>query len=213
MKKQKRKIPRNAVKPLFEMCEDLSEKGGGPATEIFKTFLELMDIYDDYFFSEPWPEKYDYDTATTFTDEDVRFLHENEEEFGLRYMTVCLKKNMNLENGFMQFGMFWTRQAYHEKFVRPTYKPVLEVFNGFAEKNEDAAAVLNKLKEQFDVKLIHDSLVDLLEHEYPDKTRRLLIAKILELIHTKEGLPACNEYQCKLQREELNENKDDKADG
>jgi hypothetical protein len=55
---------------------------------------------------------------------------------------------------------------------------------------------VNKLKEQFSVKLIHDSLIDLLEHEYPDDSRLKLIKEMCELLHTDEGLPSCGETRC-----------------
>jgi len=196
----------------MQTCEWLSKEWGRPATEIFKEFLELMNKYADYFFSKPWPEKYDYDEATSFTDEDLEFLFENEEEFQDRYTTVSLKKNMHLEHGFMgYFGLFWTQQAFHEKFFRPLYKPVLEAFDSFAQEDEDARSVLNKLKKQFKVRLIHNSLVDLIEHDYPDKSRAFLVAGMLELIHTEEGLPPCGKYYCKSQREMLHEAKNEDA--
>ena len=211
VKRRKRKIPRNAVEPLMKTCEMLSEEWKKPATEIFKGFLELMNRYADYFFSNPWPKKYDYDEATTFTDEDIEFLLEGEdEEFSDRYTTMCLKKNMYLEGGFMgYFGMFWTQQAFHEQFVRPGYKPVLEAFDSFAQEEKDARSVLGKLKEQFSVRLIHNSLVDLIEHEPLNETREPLVAKMLKLLHEEEGLPPCGEYWCKLKREALNESHDD----
>jgi len=211
VKRRKRKIPRNAVEPLMQTCEMLSEEWKKPATEIFKGFLELMNRYADYFFSNPWPKKYDYDEATTFTDEDIEFLLEGEdEEFSDRYTTMCLKKNMYLEGGFMgYFGMFWTQQAFHEQFVRPGYKPVLEAFDSFAQEEKDARSVLGKLKEQFSVRLIHNSLVDLIEHELLNETREPLVAKMLKLLHEEEGLPPCGEYWCKLKREALNESHDD----
>jgi hypothetical protein len=197
VKRGKRKIPRNAVEPLMQTCEWLSKEWEKPAKEIFKDFLELMNKYADYFFSKPWPEKYDYQEATTFTDEDIDFLLENEEGFADRCTTVCLKKNMYLEGGFMgYFGMFWTQQAFHEKFVRPGYKPVLEAFESLAQGNEDARSVLNRLKEQFSAMLIHNSLTDLLEHEYPDESRRRLIEEMFELLHMDEGLPSCGKIRC-----------------
>ena len=197
VKRGKRKIPRNAVEPLMQTCELLSKEWEKPAKEIFKNFLELMNKYADYFFSKPWPEKYDYEEATTFTDEDVDFLFENEEEFPDRYTTVSLRKNMYLEGGFMgYFGMFWTQQAFHEKFVRPGYKPVLEAFESFAQGNEDARSMLNRLKEQFSARLIHNSLTDLLEYEYPDESRRRLIEEMFELLHMDEGLPSCGNDRC-----------------
>lgn len=197
VRREKRKIPRNAVESLGDTSELLSKEWEKPAAEIFKHFLDLMNKYADYFFSKPWPTKYDYDEATTFTDEDLEFLFEREEEFKDRYTTVCLKKNMNLECGFQgYFGMFWTRQAFHEKFVRPGYKPVLEAFDRFARGDEDAQSVLNRLKEQFSAMLIHNCLVDLLEHEYPDESTRRLIEEMFELLHTGEGLKPCKDYRC-----------------
>lgn len=196
----------------MQTCEWLSKEWGRPATEIFKEFLELMNKYADYFFSKPWPKKYDHDEATSFTDEDLEFLFENEEEFQDRYTTVSLKKNMYLEHGFMgYFGLFWTQQAFDERFLRPLYKPVLEAFDSFAQKDKEARSVLNKLKKRFKVRLIHNSLVDLVEHDYPDKSTALLVARMLELIHTEEGLPPCGEYDCKSQREMLHEVKNEDA--
>jgi len=197
VKREKRKIPRNAVESLMKTCEMLSDEWEKPAAEIFKSFLELMNKYADYFFSKPWPEKYDYEEATTFTDEDIDFLLESEDDFADRYTTVSLKKNMNLELGFMgYFGLFWTQQAFHEKFVRPGYKPVLEAFDTLARGDEDARKVLNMLKEQFSAKLIHDSLIDLLEHTYPDESTRRLIEGMFELLHANEGLPQCGNVRC-----------------
>jgi len=45
--------------------------------------------------------------------------------------------------------------------------------------------------------LIHDSLTDLLEHEYPDDSKRKLIDEMCELLHTDEGLPSCGTTRCK----------------
>lgn len=197
IKKAKRKIPRNAVEPLMQTCELLSKEWKKPALEIFKSFLELMNKYAEYFFSKPFPKKYDYDEATTFTEKDIEFLFESEEEFQDRYTTVCLKKNMNLECGFMgYFGMFWTQQAFHEKFVRPGYKPVLDAFDSVVQGKGDARSVLNELKKQFSARLIHNSLIDLLEHEYPDESKRKLIEEMFELLHTDEGLPSCGNARC-----------------
>jgi len=213
VKKEKRKIPRKALEPLMEMCEWLSKETGKPATDIFKRYLGLMDKYADYFFSEPWPKDYVYEEATTFTDEDLDFLLKRDGKFWERFETICLKKNMYLEGFMGYFGMYWTRQAFYEEFVRPGLKPIWEAFEKYAEKDEDARSVLDKLKEQFkEVVYIHASLIDLLENEYLDKATGLLAARILELIHTEEGLPPCGEYRCKLQRKKLHENQDKNAD-
>jgi len=198
VKKARRKLPRNAVESLMETCEWLSKELDKPATEIFKDFLELMNKYADYFFSKPWPEKYEYAEATTFTDADMDFLFEGKNNELLdRYMTVCLKKNVNMEDGFQgYFGIYWTRQAFDEKFFRPSYKPVLEAFEKYAQENKDAREVLDDLKEQFGARLIHSSLVDLLEHEYPSEVTRKLIEEIFQLLHTVEGLKPCGNFRC-----------------
>ena len=90
--KKRRKIPRSALEPLMEMCEWLSRESGKSAAEVFKRYLGLMDKYGDYFFSESWPKEYNYEKATTFTEEDREFLFENEEEFVDRFDAVCLKR-------------------------------------------------------------------------------------------------------------------------
>jgi len=205
MRKKKRKIPKTAIEPLMRHCEFLSKESDQTAEEIFKEYLELMNKYADYFFSEPWPKKYDYEKATTFTDEDIEFLTEGEKEEGAdRFTAMLLKKNINLEHGFMElFGPFWTRQAFHKEFIRPTYEPVQEAFDDLSGGDKDSRGVLDKLKEKFDIRLIHDSLVDLAEHEYFDKITGRLHAGILELLHEEEGLPPCHEYRCKLARKSL----------
>jgi hypothetical protein len=61
------------------------------------------------------------------------------------------------------------------------------------------------------VRLIHDALVDLLENEYLDKAKDLLVARIFELIHTAEGSLQCGESRCEHRRELLHENRDENA--
>lgn len=188
----------------MEMCKWMSREGGETAADIFKRYLELMDKYDYYFFSEPWPKEYNYEKATTFTKEDLKFLFENEEEFVDRFDTVCLKKNVYLDGFMGYFGMYWTEQAFHKEFIRPELKPISEAFLKYAETSDNAQQVLNELKEEFqDVSLIHASLIDRLEIEYLDQSKDHLLARILELIHTQEGLPVCNYNRCRLQREKL----------
>lgn len=111
----RRKIPRAAIADLAETCELMSKLTGGPAAEILKGYLGLMDKYDYYFFSEAWPENYDYEKAITFTEADQAFLAANKEEFADRFQTMLLKKNLYL-NGFQgPIGMMWTQHAYNEQ--------------------------------------------------------------------------------------------------
>jgi hypothetical protein len=198
VRKAKRKLPRNALEPLLEMCEQYSEKWKKPAMKIFKYFLELMNKYADYFFNKPWPEDFDIAESTTLSDEDMDFLlGGRRREIYDRYLTICLKKNINIEDGFMgAFGMLWTQDALDEKFLRPVYKTVVIDFEKEAQKNKDAREILGKLKEQSSVRLIHHSLVDLVKHEHPRGDERRLIAEIFELIHTVEGLEPCGNFRC-----------------
>ena len=202
---KRKKIPRKAVERLMKHCEWLSKGSERTAAQIFKAYLELMHKYADYFFSDPWPKTYDFEAATTFTDDDIAFLTAGQkEEAEARFDTMVLKKNINLEHGFMRLiGPFWTWQAFHERFVRPGYKRVKATFDDLSAGDEDARSVLEKLKEKFDVRLIHDSLIDLAEHRYLDEIIDRLLAGLLALLHEAEGLPPCHAYRCELQRKSL----------
>ena len=195
--KKKRKIPRAAVEPLLNACEMYSKMQGRAATEFFEEFLGLMDRYSDYFFSEPWPRKYDYKEATTFTDGDLDFLFEcYVEEFDDRLTTVCLRKNISLEGFGGYFEMLWTHNAFHKQFVRPLFEPVLELFDGLTEET-DARKVLDKMLEEHDnLWLIHDSLIDLLENSYPKKPVLKLIGEIFFLLHEDKKYPNCWHHRC-----------------
>jgi len=207
---KRKKIPRKTVERLMKHCEWLSKGSERTAAEIFSEYLELMKKYGDYFFRDPWPEKYDFKEATTFAEADREFLNEGTEgEYAERFETLLLRKNINLEHGFMRLiGPFWTWQAWHEEFIRPTYKPVQEVFDALSEADHDPRSVLATLKAQFEIELIHDSLVDLAEHRYLEKSVDRLLAGLLELVHVEEGLPPCRTYQCTSQRKRLHSKND-----
>jgi hypothetical protein len=117
---RKCKLPRAAMNDLVMTAEFFAKfDDGEPAGKILKTYLKLMDKYSDYFFSEPWPENYNYEKATTFTETDQAFLAEKKEEFNERWETVLLKKNFFL-NGFMgPIGIMWTQTTYNEQFGKP----------------------------------------------------------------------------------------------
>ncbi len=99
----------------------IGKYSGESAKEIFRRYLQLMDKYGDYFFSEPWPAKYDFTKATTFTEEDIQFLLGTEKEKGDeseardRFDVICLKKTVSLEGSPGYWGMFWAHQALEEK--------------------------------------------------------------------------------------------------
>jgi hypothetical protein len=80
---RKRKLPKNAVKPLIEYCEKKAEETGSSASEIFRQYLELMKKCEDYFFGKPWPEMLDYETML-INQEDLDFI-----EAGGSYAEKC----------------------------------------------------------------------------------------------------------------------------
>ena len=163
-----------------------------------------MDKYRDYVFSEPWPKKFDYKHVATFTREDLDFIDENEEEYVDRVLTVFLKKNISFEGFGVKGGFFWTHQAYNKQFMLPALKPVFQTFRELVKTGINAEEILVKLKDRFgDLSFIHFSFEELLEVECLDASVDLKTSEVLELIHTKEGYPECEESSCKHQREKL----------
>ncbi len=106
---------------MTEACSLLGKCSGQSAQEIFKRHLQLIDKYDHYFFSEPWPAKYNFTQATTITEEDMRFLlgteKETVEESEMldRFDVICLKKTISLEGSPGFWGIFWAYQALEKK--------------------------------------------------------------------------------------------------
>jgi len=128
---KRKKIPRKAVERLMTQCEFLSKESEQTAAEIFTAYVELMSKYADYFFRAPWGRK---------------------EEAAERFGTMLLRKNINLATGFVELiGPFWTWQAFHEEFIRPTYAPVQELFDKLSEGNHEQRTVLATLKAQFEI--------------------------------------------------------------
>ena len=205
--KKKRKIPMASVEPFLRACEDYGMFSDLSAERFFMRFMGLMDRYSEYFFSEPWPKKFDIAVSTVFSDEDLEFLFEGIEDLGVifedreneffdRLTTVCLRKNFYGEGFMGYYGMHWTRSAFHERFVRPLFEPVLERFDGLSQET-DARKVLDKLLEEHDnLLLIHDSLIDLLENSYPAKPVMKLIGEIFFLLHEDEKLSTFWHHRC-----------------
>ncbi len=97
--------------------------------------------------------------------------------------------------------MFHTKQAFYELFVLPELKPIVEAFEELAKTELKAEEILEKLKETCqDLSIIHWSFEEKVGFESPLDLRA---AEILELIHTKEGLPECESSSCKFLREKL----------
>ena len=206
MERKKLKLPKVALVQLASAAEGAASEyfKDKKAREIFKGYLRLMDKYSDYFFSDPWPKKFDYKYVTTFTQKDLDFIDENEDEYIDRVITVIMKKNVSLVGFGAKGGVFWSEQAYHKQFVVPRLKLVFEAFKELAKTEVSAEEILAKLKEQFeDIGFIHFSFTDLLGSECLDALADLKASEILKLIHTKEGYPECEEKKCKRQREKL----------
>ncbi len=199
----KRRIPKKAVEDLVETCEwvlKLGSKRSETPQELFSEYLSLMDRYADYFFSEPWPEEYDKDAATTITDEDEAFLFGNIKEFYDRRMTVCLRKNMYLGGFEGIYGLLRVQYAIKEKYFKPLYEWVMGEFEEMLKESNDARVLLDTLKADLSISFIHDCFTDFLDGHYPDKDERKVINEILELLHTEEGMPPCDDYFCSWSR-------------
>jgi hypothetical protein len=209
--KKKRKIPKASVEPFLAACEEYSRVSGIPAASWFRHFMGLIDRYSEYFFSEPWPQKFDIHESTKFSEEDIDFLFESKDgTLYDRLTTVCLRKNFYHEGFMGLFGMKWTDNAYHRQFVRPTFEPVLEAFDAINQE-KDPRKVLNKLMEDYELEHIHDSLIDLLETTYPEKPVRKLIEDIFFLVHDEENLPSCGQYRCEWYTKQKEKKRVEKA--
>lgn len=186
------------MKPLLEACNMYSIMRARymSAAEYFEKFMGLIERYADYFFSEPWPEKYDREEATSFSDEDLNFVDEGDvKELYDRLTTVSLRKNMSLEGFEGYHGMERTIDAYYEEFVRPAFVPVVESFRNLMDE-KDARKVLDELKTEHHPLLIHCGLEEFLNHEYPKKEVLGLIDELFVLLHKDEKVPSCSYSRC-----------------
>jgi len=195
-------IPREAVAPLLETCDWLVQLGGWEESpeEIFKRFLGLMKKYKDYFFSEPWPLKYDHAVAMAITQADEEFLFANPDEYVDRELTVCIRKSMYMHGFIVYYGIMWVKNAIHKKFFWPVYEKILVCFDDIAKGGADAQGVIDGLKNDIPVRFIHYSLVHRLETSYPSDAERKFIGQVLVLLHDKEGVPQCNGRFCSRNR-------------
>lgn len=115
------RIPEKTVKPLAEFSfflARLSQKGDeedvdpvAVSEETFRDLLGKMETYGDYFYDGAWPDRHDYDSSVFLTDADVKFIGaggSQPEERRDRAVTVCLKKNISLSEGFNPSGFLWS---------------------------------------------------------------------------------------------------------
>ena len=201
-KKQKNQLPKIAISQLAEEAEEASAKHKIlTAREIFGRHLKHMDKYRDYFFKEPWPKKWSYTWATTFTPDDIEFMNADDDDYAERVLTVILKKNISLQ-GYNSLGTAHTMMAYHNKIVKPELKKVYEAFKELVATGLSAEEILKKLMENDDASFIHDSLLEPFEENYFTEALELKIGEVLELIH-KKGEPECEDARetCEYRRE------------
>ncbi len=174
------------------------KSSGKPPAEYFEYFLGLMKKYSDYFFENPWPQEYDHNVALDITQDDVDFMFGGEtSDFWDRLTTVCLKKNMCLKEGFEGYwGMMWTRDAIEKVVFHPFYEEVFKEFESLKTEGKSVGDVLSSLRKEYCAKTIHNSLIDFLRNNYPDKETRGFINSMLELLHSVEGVRSCGDSYC-----------------
>jgi len=114
-KTQMKTIPQNALIPLTELSRLLSQlaENKEPIT-ILKDSIQAMDTYSEYFFSQPWPRKYHYNQATECCPTDLDFINNQQSEALSPMHLLCIKKNINHQNGFTPIGFLWTLWALNQ---------------------------------------------------------------------------------------------------
>ena len=142
-KKRKVLLPKIAIKKMMDEAEEIAKRGFASAADIFEGWMGLIDKYRDYFYCESWPEKFDYERVTTFTQEDIDFIDENDEEYVDRVSAVLLKKSISLE-GFNVNGEFaWAEQAFFKQFVNPELEIVYNHFKELVKSSASAEDIIS----------------------------------------------------------------------
>jgi hypothetical protein len=114
----KDKLPKAAIPSLVECAKEESKYTKVPAQNILKHYFTLMDKYRSYFFDSPWPQEFNIDVATTFTETDIKFLCEATEDYPDRHEIMCIKKNL-YQTGIMSWGkMCWTPKAFEKELEK-----------------------------------------------------------------------------------------------
>ena len=128
-KTQMKTIPQNALIPLTELSHLLSQltQNKEPIT-ILKDIIQAMNTYSDYFFNQPWPRKYHYNQATDFSTTDIDFISNQEQNDALDSThLLCIKKNINHQNGFTPIGFLWTLWTLNRKLDKNPEDPLLGI--------------------------------------------------------------------------------------
>jgi hypothetical protein len=115
-------IPQDALTPLTELSHLLSQlqQHKEPIT-ILKDIIQAMNQHSEYFFNQPWPQKYHYNQTTDYSPTDLDFINNQQQNEALSPLhLLCIKKNINHQKGFLPIGFLWTLRTLNQK---PSHKP------------------------------------------------------------------------------------------
>ena len=121
-------IPQNALTPLTELSHLLSQLQDKEPITILKDIIQAMDQHEEYFFNQPWPQKYHCTQTTDITNPDIDFIYNQQqnEAFSPLHL-LCIKKNINHENGFTPIGFLWTLWTLNQKLSTNPQDPLLDI--------------------------------------------------------------------------------------
>jgi hypothetical protein len=128
-KTQMKTIPQNALTPLTELTRLLSQlQQNKEPIAILIDIIQAMDIYSDYFFNQPWPRRYIYNQTTDITNTDQGFLaiQPKSEAFSPLHL-LCIKRNINHQNGFLPIGFLWTLWTLNQKLNTNPQDPLQNI--------------------------------------------------------------------------------------
>jgi len=110
-------IPQNALLPLTELAHLLSQlQPDTDAITTLKNIIQAMNTHADYFFNQPWPQKYQYNQTTELSPTDLDFINTQQPNQTLAPVhLLCIKKNINHQNGFTPIGFLWTLWTVNQK--------------------------------------------------------------------------------------------------
>jgi hypothetical protein len=87
-----------------------------------------MNQHSEYFFNQPWPRRYNYNQTTDITNTDQDFLDiKSESETFSPLHLLCIKKNINHQNGFLPIGFLWTLWTLNQKLNANPQDPLQNI--------------------------------------------------------------------------------------
>ena len=106
------KLPMRAIDPLIDLAFVLGRLHGRKTEEELERLLRLMKRYRSHLASRAWPEKWSYEYAVDFDDDDRRFIARGRKTKLERLTAVCLARNMSEAEGFTPVGFLWSFWAH-----------------------------------------------------------------------------------------------------